>query len=163
MSYLEKELGNKEKLVYMGRISWWFLFPRILLTVIVLSIAIPLFFIKGWIGGSYLVISSIVAAFLLTPALVAKITTELAITDQRIMSKTGWLNTDVKSTPLNKVNNIRVKQSILGNLLNYGDIEITTATAEPEDNHYFRALAQADTFRNILSEELDKQTEGRAE
>ena len=81
------------------------------------------------------------------------LTTEIAITDRRVMSKTGVLRTDVKVTPLDKVNNVNVKQSLFGNLLDYGDIEVTTATAEENDNHLISGLAHADAFRNTLTAE----------
>jgi uncharacterized membrane protein YdbT with pleckstrin-like domain len=80
------------------------------------------------------------------------LTTEIAITDRRVMSKTGVMRTEVKTTPLDKVNNVNVSQSLFGNMLDYGDIEVTTATTEESDNHAIAALAHPDRFRNTLTE-----------
>jgi uncharacterized membrane protein YdbT with pleckstrin-like domain len=68
------------------------------------------------------------------------------------MSKTGILRTEVKTTPLDKVNNVNVSQSFFGNMLGYGDIEVTTATADTNDNHSIKSLAHSDRFRNTLTE-----------
>jgi uncharacterized membrane protein YdbT with pleckstrin-like domain len=68
------------------------------------------------------------------------------------MSKSGIFRTEVKTTPLDKINNTNVKQSFIGNLLDYGDIEITTATAEERDNHLIANLAHPDAFRNTVTE-----------
>ena len=80
------------------------------------------------------------------------LTTEIAITDRRVISKTGLLRTEIKVTPLDKVNNVNVKQSMFGNILDYGDVEVTTATADENDNHFVNSLAHTDAFRNVLSE-----------
>ena len=78
--------------------------------------------------------------------------TELAVTDRRVLSKTGLLRTEVKATPLDKVNNVTVTRSMFGGMLGYGDIEITTATAEEADNHSVKALSHPERFRNALTE-----------
>jgi uncharacterized membrane protein YdbT with pleckstrin-like domain len=72
------------------------------------------------------------------------------------MSKTGFMRTEVKSTPLDKVNSINVTQSLFGNMLNYGDVEVTTATAEENDNHAVTALRRPDEFRNRLSQQMGR-------
>ena len=44
-----------------------------------------------------------------------------------------------------------IKANSAGNLLDYGNIEVTTATAEENDNHLIASLAHADKFRNTLT------------
>jgi uncharacterized membrane protein YdbT with pleckstrin-like domain len=155
MSYIERELADGEKIVLLGRVSWWTIVPQTLLAVAVLvaaSIAasmlaapMPLF----WMIALPLVV--IAWLFMVARQAFRVLTTEIAITDRRVMSKSGLFNTDVKVTPLDKVNNVNVKQSFIGNMLDYGDIEVTTATAEESDNHLVRSLAHADGFRNTLT------------
>ena len=156
MSYIEHELTQGERIVLMGRVSWWTIVPRTLLAIGVLIVA-------GVVAG---MLSALVPLFwmiavptvlVLWLAMAARevfrvLTTEIAITDRRVISKTGLLRTEVKVTPLDKVNNVNVKQSMFGNLLDYGDIEVTTATAEEKDNHLISSLAHTDKFRNTLTE-----------
>jgi membrane protein YdbS with pleckstrin-like domain len=155
MSYIERELTDGERIVLLGRVSWWTIVPQTLLAVTVLVVAViaakmlsalvPLF----WVIAVPLVI--LVWAVMVARQVFRVLTTEIAITDRRVMSKTGLLRTEVKVTPLDKVNNVNVSQSLFGNLLDYGDIEVTTATAEEKDNHLISSLAHADKFRNTLT------------
>ena len=155
MSYIEHELTAGEHIVLLGHVSWWTIVPRTLLAVAVfvvaavvaglLSTLVPLF----WLIAMPLVILLWIG--MVSRQILRVLTTEIAITDRRVISKSGLLRTEVKVTPLNKVNNVNVKQSMFGNLLDYGDIEVTTATAEENDNHLISSLAHTDEFRNALS------------
>jgi len=156
MSYIERELTEGERVVLLGHVSWWTIVPRTLLAIAVLvavavaaatlSVLGPLF----WLVAGPLVAVAWIA--LIAPQVMRVLTTEIAITDRRVMSKSGFLRTEVKVTPLDKVNNVNVIQSFFGNMLDYGDIEVTTATAEENDNHLISSLAHTDKFRNTLTE-----------
>ena len=156
MSYIEHELTPGERIVLLGRVSWWTMVPRTLLALGVLVVAsVVAGMLSALVPAFWLIAVPVV--FLLWVAMVARevfrvLTTEIAITDRRVISKTGLFNTEVKVTPLNKVNNVNVKQSLFGNMLDYGDIEVTTATAEEKDNHLISSLAHTDRFRNALTE-----------
>jgi len=155
MSYIERELTQGEHLVLLGRVSWWTIVPRTLLAIAVFVVAV----VAAWMLSALVPLFWTIAVpvvILLWIVMVARqvfrvLTTEIAITDRRVMSKTGLLRTEVKVTPLDKVNNVNVKQSLFGNMLDYGDIEVTTATAEESDNHLISSLAHADKFRNTLT------------
>ena len=155
MSYIERELTEGERIVLLGRVSWWTIVPQTLLALAVfaaaavaawkLSALVPLF----WLIAVPLAV--LVWAVMVARQVFRVLTTEIAITDRRVMSKTGLFRTEVKVTPLDKVNNVNVQQSLFGNMLDYGNIEVTTATAEENDNHIISSLAHADKFRNTLT------------
>jgi membrane protein YdbS with pleckstrin-like domain len=156
MSYIERELNEGERIVLMGRVSWWTIVPQTLLALAIgvvasiaagaLSALVPLF----W----FIMLPLVLVLWLAVVArqVLRVLSTEIAITDRRVMSKTGILRTEVKTTPLDKVNNVNVSQSFFGNMLGYGDIEVTTATADTNDNHSIKSLAHSDRFRNTLTE-----------
>jgi membrane protein YdbS with pleckstrin-like domain len=155
MSYIQREVADGEQIVLMGRISWWTILPYTLLAIAVLVVAVVAAAMLSALVTLFWLIT-VPLVLLAWIVMVARqvfriVTTEIAITTRRVMSKSGWLNTDVKVTPLDKVNNVNVRQSLLGNLLDYGDIEVTTATAEETDNHFVPNLAHADKFRNTLT------------
>lgn len=155
MSYIERELADGEEIVLLGRVSWWTIVPQTLLALAVLASAVGAAVMMAVLGTMFWMVALplVGIAWLVMVARQAfrVFTTEIAITDRRVMSKSGLLNTDVKVTPLDKVNNVNVKQSFIGNMLDYGDIEVTTATAEENDNHFVASLAHADAFRNTLT------------
>ncbi|MDO8964483.1 MAG: PH domain-containing protein [Coriobacteriia bacterium] len=158
MSYVEKELNEGESVIYMGRVSAWTLAPRTLLALALLAVAAVVAAFLSALNVVFWAVSVSVIVllwvFMVARALLRIATTEFAITDRRVMSKTGFMRTEVKSTPLDKVNNINVTQSLVGNMLDYGDIEVTTATTEAKDNHSVAALARPDEFRNRLSRQM---------
>jgi uncharacterized membrane protein YdbT with pleckstrin-like domain len=56
-------------------------------------------------------------------------TTELVLTNRRVISKFGVLSRDTVEIGFAKVESIRVKQGLLGRLFNYGDLVITGSGA----------------------------------
>lgn len=157
MAYIERELTEGEKLVLLGRVSWWTIVPRTMLALAVLVVAAVVGGMLGFLGETVFWLVALPLTLLAWLALVARqvvriFSTEVAITDRRVMSKTGVMRTEVKTTPLDKVNNVNVSRSLAGNMLDYGDIEITTATAESSDNHLVKALGNPDRFRNTLTD-----------
>jgi uncharacterized membrane protein YdbT with pleckstrin-like domain len=155
MSYIAKELADDERIVMLNRISWWTILPGSLLALVVLGIAVTAAMMLSFATPLFWMITLPLVLLLWLWAtsrqLFRILTTEIAITDRRVISKSGFLATDVKVTPRSKINNVNVKQSVLGNLLDYGDTEVTTATAEEEDNHFVSSLAHVDAFRNTLT------------
>lgn len=156
MSYIAKELNEGENIVLLGKVSWWTIVPETILALGVLIVVGVVAAMIGWLSLPLLivlVIADLIAWVVLVARDVARVlTTEIAITDRRVMSKTGIFRTEVKTTPLDKVNNVNVTQSLFGNWLDFGDIEVTTATAEENDNHSVKSLAKPDRFRNRLTE-----------
>lgn len=50
--------------------------------------------------------------------------TELAVTDRRFIRKTGWISRDTNEIELRSIEEVNLKQTILGRLLGYGTIII---------------------------------------
>jgi len=155
MSYIEKELTEGERLVLMGHVSWWTIVPRTLLAIAVLLTATVVAGMLSALSAIFWLVAVpvvLLAWLIMVARLIFRVmTTEIAVTDRRVISKAGLFNTQIKVTPLDKVNNVNVTQSFFGNMLNYGDIEVTTATAEENDNHLITSLAHTDEFRNTLT------------
>ena len=157
MAYIERELAEGEKLIKLSRPSWWSIVPRTVLSIAVLAVLIVVFTMGAWLTALVLwviIVPLVVAAWIamVAPLVVRIMSTEIAITDRRVTSKSGVFKVEVKTTPLDKVNNVNVTQSVFGRMLHYGDIEVTTATADAADNHFIKTLAQPNDFRNALSE-----------
>jgi uncharacterized membrane protein YdbT with pleckstrin-like domain len=107
-TYVESALTQGERIVYVGRLSWWTQFWYLLLGVVLL----PAF-------GLGLV--------LLIAAWVRRRTTELAITDKRVIAKFGLVRRDTIELNLHKIESVQVHQTVMARLLNYGAIVISGA------------------------------------
>ena len=116
-----------------------------------------LFLLGAWIKGIlffWLLLIPTIKAIIKT---VRFNNTELAITDKRIVGKTGVLNTDSLDAPLNKIQNVSVDQPFWGKIFNYGTVCISTASGIFE----FGAIKNADEFKNTILDQIEKYEEAR--
>jgi|GEM_PF-1489090 len=157
MAYIERELAEGEQLIKLSRPSWWTIVPRTLLALAVLAVAVVVLVLGAWLTALILWAIVVPLVFLawvvmIVPLVVRIMSTEIALTNRRVTSKSGIFKVEVKTTPLDKVNNVNVVQTMFGRMLRYGDIEVTTATTDEDDNHFVKSLADPNDFRNALSE-----------
>ena len=105
-SYIDGALIQGERVIYTGNISLWSLAHLIIPGVILL----PVF------GLGLLVL---LAAFIRYK------TTELAITNKRVIAKFGFISRHTVELNINKVEGIQVIQSISGRIFNFGSLIIS--------------------------------------
>ncbi len=84
----------------------------------------------------------------LLAAAVRRWTTEIAVTDRRVIFKRGLIRRHTIEMNMDKVETVDVDQSLAGRLLGYGDIVVrgTGSTIEP-----FRKIAAPLDFRNQVT------------
>ena len=135
MSYVQRVLQPGEVVRHSASIHWIVYLPGLLF-----ALAAVLSF--GWaeLGARASVFWEIVAAlfaivavFLLIPEWFTWWTTEIAVTNLRIIYKTGFISRNTVEMHMDKVESVDVDQSILGRLLDYGDVSVrgTGAGFEP--------------------------------
>jgi len=112
-SYVDSTLLQGETVMYRARISLWSIGHLIFFGVLLLVIGIGLIFLI-W-------------------AYIRYKTTEFAVTDRRIIAKTGLISRSTVELFLDKVEALHVDQSVWGRLLDFGTVTIhgTGATLEP--------------------------------
>jgi uncharacterized membrane protein YdbT with pleckstrin-like domain len=123
MAYVENNLIQGEQVVYRAELHWIiFIWPVIFSFVL---IGIP------W----------------LIAAILQKKTTEMAVTNKRVIIKTGIISRRTIEMNLSKIENIEVNQSIIGRIFGYGIITIvgTGGTHEP-----FKNVSQPLDFRKSV-------------
>jgi uncharacterized membrane protein YdbT with pleckstrin-like domain len=78
-------------------------------------------------------IAAAIGLVVILAAVVRRKTTELVLTDRRIITKRGVISRDTVEMNLAKVESVHVNQSLLGRILNYGDVTVvgTGASLEP--------------------------------
>ena len=101
------ELRKNEKLLFEGKASWWN-FWLLILTGIITTIVLFGF---------------VILAF----AYLARLSTEYTVTNQRVFSKYGLISRHINDTSLDKVQDTRVIQGVMGRFLNFGDLSFNTA------------------------------------
>jgi len=132
MSYVSQLLGEKEEVLLVSRQSWVGLLREIVIDLILVIIVV---------GVTLVAVSALpppwgyLAALLLVVPLARFITRfinwfnrEYIVTNLRVIQVDGTVNKNVIDSSLEKVNDVRLTQSVLGRLFNYGDVEILTAS-----------------------------------
>jgi len=103
-AYVEQALTQGERIVHLGRTSWWSLFP--------------------WLFFGVLLTPFVVGLVLLGIAFVKQRSTELAVTNKRVITKFGFIRRDTVELNIQKVESVQVQQGILERLLGFGTIVI---------------------------------------
>ncbi len=107
-SYVESVIGSGEKVEYEAQVSIWSFLP-----LFFLGLLLMLFYGLGLVFWAI--------------AILRYLTTELVITDKKIISKFGFIQRDTIEMLLPKIESIQVNQSILGRILNYGSVVVSGA------------------------------------
>jgi uncharacterized membrane protein YdbT with pleckstrin-like domain len=141
MSYVKSVLQPGENIRFVTDIHWMVYLPGVLLLIVAIAVYIVQWSLGvtgaaatflHWLAG----ILFIGAAVLLFIGWFKRWTTEVAVTDKRIIYKRGFISRYTIEMHLDKVESVDVDQSILGRILGYGDIIIrgVGASLEPLRN-----------------------------
>lgn len=123
MGFIENSLLPNETIIYKAKTSIIALIGPIVLLVIG---CVFLFTVSNdnVLTCLSLIVGLLVLANMLR-AVVQYITTEFALTEQRVIAKTGGLHQNAVELQLKQIESIKVRQGILGRIFNYGSIIIT--------------------------------------
>lgn len=130
MSYIDGNLLPRENVLYKAQIHWGVFVPPIVSFVALVLSLIPLFVAKE--AELIIYISVTLAMIVVTigtigQALIIFLTTEFALTNKRVIGKTGLISRNSIEILNGKIESITVDQSILGRLFNYGTVIVTGA------------------------------------
>src|ERR1700740_2661953 len=125
--YIDEILQPGEQVLYSTNAHWIFYFPAILAWAVV--VAVPALFctVKGWFH---------------------RMTTETDVTNPRVVHKTGFIKRRTFEIALDKIESVDVNQSIMGRVLNYGDVTIL-GVGEGKEN--IATIAAPLSFRNAIT------------
>ena len=139
MPYYTKVLMPDEKVGAVGRLHWAIYLKGWFCLILALVGGIEYLHLKASTGDGSLVAASIGGFFLLLglyltlAAWIRRITTEIVVTDRRILFKEGFVRRRTMEMNMNKVETVDVVQSIPGRIFNYGTILLrgSGSTYEP--------------------------------
>jgi len=132
-SYIEAALTSDERVLHYAHVSLWSLWGPLLLGLVLL----PAFGV-GLIAWAY--------------AYVQYKTTELAVTNKRVIVKQGFISRQTIEINIQKVESIQVDQSVMGRLLDFGSLLISGAGSPQAP---LRGISQPLAFRRAFVEAQD--------
>ena len=132
-SYVESVLAPGERIVHRAAVSHWNYAGAYLLALVCFAAAIAILYLhpeaRQWIAGA----AALAGVLLVLVAAIRRATTELVLTDRRIIAKRGFITRDTVEMNLAKVESLHVRQGLLGRLLGFGDVTVvgTGSSLEP--------------------------------
>jgi uncharacterized membrane protein YdbT with pleckstrin-like domain len=132
-AYLNRMLGENEHIVLVTRQHWMVVFGEILIEgilaiAIVILIALIQFLLPGnpWVLVGYLLL--LLPLISMLRDIVIWDSRKYIVTSRRVIQLSGVFSKNVTDSSLEKVNDVKMNQSFLGRLFDYGDVEILTAS-----------------------------------
>ncbi len=154
--YVESVLAAGETVVYRAAISRWKYFMSYLVGVVLTALGLAAVFFTYFgtdmptrIAGSVPLVAGLIV---LLSATLRRRTTELVLTDRRIIAKRGIVSRDTVEMNLTKVESLHVSQGLFGRMLDYGDVAVvgTGSSLEP-----MRGVSRPLELRKKLGELAD--------
>ena len=133
MSKLTQNLQRNEEIVLEAKVHW---------ACLIIPIICSLFIIG---------IPSLISR------LIAMKTTELSLSNKRLVGKYGLINTKQMDSPLNKINSVSVASGLFGKIFGYATITVNTASTIYD----FKYIANAENVKHNIMEEMEKFDEAR--
>jgi uncharacterized membrane protein YdbT with pleckstrin-like domain len=125
-------LGERERIILATR-QHWFVLVREIVVEVILTLAVLVLVTLMWLGlGQPLVTLGYLILILPLISMLRDVMGWLnhryIVTNRRVMQVFGVFSKNVTDSSLEKVNDVKMEQSVLGRLFDYGDIEILTAS-----------------------------------
>jgi len=137
-SYVERVLQPGETVRYSGTLHWIIFLPAfVLLAFSIIGLATMAISPRVGAGAKVFFVIVLVAfvfgALHLLAAWIRRQTTEIAVTDRRVIYKVGLLSRRTIEMNMDKVESVDVRQDLFGRMLDYGTVVIrgTGAGIEP--------------------------------
>ena len=150
--YIDDILQPGEKVLYSTNAHWIFYLPAMAAWIVA---AVLLFLSRATVTEGLILlclsasaVAAIVGLYWTMRAWFHRWTTETDVTNMRVVHKTGFIKRRTFEMSLDKVESVDVNQSILGRILNYGDVSIFGVG---EGNKTISTIASPLEFRNYIT------------
>ena len=146
MSYIQNNLQAGEVIKYKADIHWYiFVYPAILLLL-------GAFFSSAQTGFIYYIglLLLLLGLFQLIKRVLLKMGAEYVVTNKKVILKSGILSRDALELILSKCEGLRINQSIMGRILGFGSIVVTTGGA----TNQFNFIVNPMKFRNEINAQI---------
>ena len=149
MDYVQRVLQPGEQVRHISRIHWIVYWPGVvvaLLAVIAYWLSDTRLLPGIWRYTAYAL--ALVAVVLLIQRWFQCWITEIAVTDRRVIYKKGLIRRQTSEMNMDKVESVKIGQSILGRMLDYGDV---TILGTGEGFETLRTIASPIELRNTIT------------
>jgi len=150
--YIDEILQPGEKVLYSTNAHWMFYLPAIAawILVAVFLILSRLTTVDGVVVLCWAIaaVAAVAALYWTFRAWFHRWNTETEVTNMRVVHKTGFIQRRTFEMALDKIESVDVDQSILGRILNYGDV---TINGVGEGRERIRTISSPLAFRSAIT------------
>ncbi|MGB3044956.1 MAG: PH domain-containing protein [Xanthobacteraceae bacterium] len=127
MSYSTTALANDEEVIYRTPLHW-IIYVRPVVLIPASALVAQAINLDNYeetpVATAVSALLFVVGVLMFVGALIEVWTTEIAVTNRRVILKRGLISRDTIEMALNRVEGVDVQQSIAGRLLGYGTINV---------------------------------------
>ena len=105
MAYIEKSLGEGERLIMRAHFHWWYT-------------------VKAWLALLFLWWIVGLGIYIFFALMIRKWTTEIGVTTHRFVKKTGLFTIHTDEMAIHNIEGVKLTQSFLGQMLGFGHLRI---------------------------------------
>ena len=146
-AYTAATLQPDERPLHQTHIHWIALSGAVIGAVLCLIVIVPIAMFASWRGSYWAWLLLVIPIGILLSAAITIKTSELVITDRRVLIKVGFIQRHTFEMFISKIESVAVFQSMLGRLLNYGTVEIRGTGGSSES---FATIAAPLPFRDAI-------------
>jgi uncharacterized membrane protein YdbT with pleckstrin-like domain len=151
MSYVDDNLLPSETVLYRTRRHWIVLVGPVAVAVFLVFLSIAMTFNSGMVGLGLLTL--LVAAAVVFYGVLQRNSADMAVTNNRIIIKTGIVTHHSLEITFDKVESIGVDQGVLGRSLDYGNIIVRGTGGTPE---VFGEIMEPMQFRRAVQSQMER-------
>ena len=146
-AYTAATLQADERPLHQTSIHWMALAGSVIGAILSLIVIIPIAMLAAWRDFDWAWFLVVIPLGILVSASVTVRTSELVITDRRVLIKVGFIQRHTFEMFISKIESVAVFQSMLGRMLNYGTVTIRGTGGSSES---FATIAAPLPFRDAI-------------
>jgi len=146
-SYTRVTLQADERPLHKSTIHWMALLIPFFSALFFFIIIVPICMFASWKGYYVSWLLLLIPLGILASAVLSMKTSELVITDRRVLIKVGFIQRQTFEMFISKIESVAVVQGMIGKMLNYGTVEIRGTGGSSQS---FATIAAPLQFRDAI-------------
>lgn len=140
MSYITASLTANETVLHTTKLSLWQFLPHMLMALVLIFV--------GYAARQPLPVLVVIGVTIVAWVAVQVWTTEMAVTNKRIIHKTGLISRNTTELMIGKVESVQVSQGITGRLFVFGQVDVSGTGS---NSAKFKGVVDPLAFRAAVS------------
>lgn len=146
-SYTTATLQADERALHKTTLHWMVLIVPMLVALFTFLVIGPIGMIAAWKGQAWIWLLLVIPVGIVASAVLGVKTSELVITDRRVLIKVGFIRRQTFEMFISKIESVAVTQGMMGRFFNYGTVEIRGTGGSSES---FATIAAPLQFRDAI-------------